>query len=271
MGLLRLWLTNPGPFFVVLGLNLLLAVTTGVAGPVAVTVLGFAAWATLVQGLRVGWAEHRTRTAVYTTLLLVPFLAIAVVDAAAGRGSGWFVLALLSPVAAAVLANRVFGPFVPPQASKRPSWKAGCLTAFLMAASFVGWFFLALRQPGNWARRAREAFRVGEPLTPEPAAPGGRFLASATPGARDAGPPPEPVRYGCGGDESCWIVRGAGRATDLTRLALVAALGAELRARPPARLSFTFRGSMLPLKVSFDVELDARGRILSVSPPRAWD
>jgi hypothetical protein len=79
------------------------------------------------------------------------------------------------------------------------------------------------------------------------------------------------VSFGCRDQDRCWVEVG-GQRTTVARLGLPATLESALGERAVVRrLTFHFRGRMLPLTTSFEVEFDPQGRVSRISPMRSWD
>lgn len=121
----------------------------------------------------------------------------------------------------------------------------------------------------TFAGATRDGIRPGMTITEAVAAPRGLFLAVGSAQAVDGST--AHVSFGCRDQDRCWVEVG-GQRTTVARLGLPATLESALGERAVVRrLTFHFRGRMLPLTTSFEVEFDPQGRVSRISPMRSWD
>jgi hypothetical protein len=255
-------------------------------GPVVVS-LAATGFLSVVQGLRVLWRQSRNKLLVLSSL----FVLIAVLTLRSGGGWAAAALALSPLLLAAVLELAIGrlraargplwldGPAGASQAERPPSaeraglWRRnrwGCLGVLAILALFAATFFWQLVLPGRHAAAARTRFQKGMSVAEIVSAAEMPYSCMVT---APADPPtrPAPPPYWLWSDRTGYSLRvGDSPSRMLTRDALLAELGgADLSAY--REVSFTFYSRMVPLRVSFTVALDERGRLKEVGPSRSWD
>jgi hypothetical protein len=249
------------------------------------------AFVAVVQALRVLWHQSLPRFLVLGSLIL----AIGILYL---RESGDMALAALawSPLglaAALELALRWLrasrGPLwldrpaggasaeeeAPASLPKPGFWRrhrGGCLGALALALLFLASFLWQLTLPGRHATAARGRLRPGMTVAEIVAVAEAPFTCTiVTPADAATGAP----LYVITADRDRRSLRvGDAPAKELTPAGLSAELvgrGAPLSTERELWMWFTFRGVMLPLRVSFRVTLDEKGLLKEVGPSRSWD
>jgi hypothetical protein len=248
------------------------------------------AYAAVVQSLRVLWYQSRSKFLVLGSLFV--FIAGLTVQ---GGGGLWAAAFALSPLLLAAVLDQLIrrlraarGPlWLDPPVQETPAetaavavpnpgiWRrhrGGCLGALALALVFLSFFVWQLTVPGRHANATRERLRPGMTFAEIVEAAEAPFDCSITPRANIVTGPSLFVITAEGARRS--LRAGAGPVRELTPTDLraeLAARAAELSTHRELWVWFTFRGAVLPLRVSVLVTLDENGLLREVGPNRVWD
>ncbi len=294
---LRWWAANPWGCWA-LALFAAAFSTVGGAPAFIAHALLIVSWISFVQGLRTLWHRSRWLTILLAialvgfvlvavkpestlervavdSLLLLPLGLAALVEwaiarARAHRGALW----LDAPVQADAAAGAPAPDAASGPAARRRllGLTPGCLVGLGLTLAFAAYFVVELTAPGRHASATRAALKPGQAVPEIIAAARGPFMCTISRPAPAAGLV-ERIMTWSGESYSVYDGEGKSLGSGLSREAFLRLLrehSQELASARRVALTVT-SGGAIPLRVSFAVRLDETGRLVDVSPSRAWD